>query len=100
MPANPKYLTQSPWQKVAKLSAGIIGGYTITALLHMFIAIQIPLHNEIIVTSTFSLFLIWCILLIIPYLFNNGWTVWIMYGAAIVILYLLYFFANKKNPFL
>ncbi len=100
MPANPKYLTKSPWQQFAKISAGILGGYLITALLHMILAIWIPLHNEVLITSIFSLFIVWCVLLIVPYLFENGWKAWGIYGASIIMLYVLYFFANKTNPFI
>lgn len=100
MPANPKYLTKSSWQKFAKLSAGIIGGYIISALLHMAFALWLPYHKEIIITSTFTLFICWCVLLIIPYLFKNGWVVWCLYLLVIVLLYAIYFFGNKNNPFI
>ena len=100
MPANPKYLTKSPWQKIAKISAGILGGYIITSLLHMILAIYIPFHNEVLITSIFSLSIVWCALLIIPYLFKNGWKAWGVYIISVILLYLLYFFANRNNPFI
>ncbi|CAM1359961.1 hypothetical protein [Tenacibaculum xiamenense] len=100
MPANQKFLTKSPWQQFAKISAGILGGYIITAILHMILAIWVPLHNEVLITSIFTLFIVWCILLIVPYLFKNGWKAWGIYGVSIILLYALYFIANKANPFI
>jgi len=99
MPANPKYLNKSPWQQGAKISAGLIGGYCISALLHMNLALLIPLHQEVLVTSTITLFLVWCTLIVIPYLFDNGWKAWGLYLIIIIILYSLYFFNKQNNPF-
>lgn len=99
MPANPKYLTQSKWQKFAKLSAGILGGYLISALLHMVFILLLPFHKEALVSSTFSLFIVWVVLLIIPYLFKNGWKVWGLYVVAILFLSVLFYFVNQQNPF-
>ncbi|PQJ21903.1 hypothetical protein [Tenacibaculum sp. SG-28] len=100
MPANSKYLTKSPWQKFAKLSAGIIGGYFIDALLHMNIALLIPKHHEVLVTTIVTFYIVWCALLIIPYLFKNGWKVWGLYGLSILLLLVSYYFNNQNNPFI
>lgn len=100
MPANSKYLTKSPWQKFAKLSAGIIGGYFIDALLHMNIALLLPVHHEVLVTTIVTFFIVWCALLILPYLFKNGWKVWGVYGISILLLLVSYYFNNQNNPFL
>lgn len=100
MPANPKYLTQSKWQKFAKLSAGILGGYLISALLHMVLILLLPFHKEALVSSTFSLFIVWVVLLIIPYLFKNGWKVWGLYLVVILFLSVLFYFVNQQNPFI
>lgn len=99
MPANPKYLTQSPWQKFAKLSAGILGGYLISALLHM--CIPILFHSkEVLIVSIFTLYIVWGLLLILPYLFKNGWKVWLLYLGVIILLYVVYHFSSQQNPFL
>ncbi|WP_233899943.1 hypothetical protein [Tenacibaculum piscium] len=100
MPANPKYLTKSPGQKFAKLSAGILGGYIITALIHMIFALILPYHVEVIIFSTFTFFMIWIVMLIIPYLFINGWKIWAGYLGIIILLYGLYYIANQQNPFI
>ncbi|MCH2032875.1 MAG: hypothetical protein MK202_05060 [Tenacibaculum sp.] len=100
MPANKKYLTTSPSQKAIKIIAGIIGGYIISSLLHMIAALIIPFNKEILVTATFSLFLIWMIFLIIPYLFENGYKVLICYTIVIASLYMMYSSLSNHNPFL
>lgn len=97
MPANPKYLNKSPWQQFAKLSAGILGGYIISSLLHMVLALFIFPHKIVIATSIVTLFIVWCTLLIIPYLFKNGWKVWGIYLFIIIILYILFYIGGKYN---
>lgn len=98
MPANSKYLTKSPWQKFAKLSAGILGGYAVTALLHMCLPLWLPNPKAVLITSIFTFFVVWCTLVIIPYLFKNGWKVWLLYLAICIVLYVVYYFGNQQNP--
>ncbi|PKV49240.1 hypothetical protein ATE84_1260 [Aquimarina sp. MAR_2010_214] len=100
MPANPKYLDKSPWQQFAKVSAGIIGGYIISALFHMCLPLWLPYPREILITSILTLFVVWCVLLIIPFLFKNGWKAWGMYLLIIVALYSIYYVGNLNNPFI
>ncbi len=100
MPANKKYLTQSPWQQFAKISAGLIGGYIISALFHMCLVLWLPYGKEILITSIYTHFIIWGILLILPYLFDNGWKAWAVYLISSIILFGIYFIGNQNNPFL
>ncbi|WP_431165989.1 hypothetical protein [Tenacibaculum halocynthiae] len=100
MPANTKYLTKSPSQQFAKVSAGVLGGYIISALLHMVLALWLPYSKEIMVTSIFSTFIVWCAFLIIPFLFKNGWKAWALYLNISLLLYIAYYFGNQNNPFL
>ncbi|RBW59325.1 hypothetical protein DS884_06190 [Tenacibaculum sp. E3R01] len=100
MPANTKYLTKSPSQQFAKVSAGVLGGYIISALLHMVLALWLPYSKEIMVTSIFSTFIVWCTCLIIPFLFKNGWKAWALYLIISLLLYIAYYFGNQNNPFL
>lgn len=99
MPANPKYLTKNPWQKFAKLSAGILGGYLVTALLHMCLPLWLPNPKAVLITSIFTFFIVWCTLLIIPYVFKNGWKAWILYLGISIVLYGIYYVGNQQNPF-
>lgn len=100
MPANKKYLTYAPWQRFAKISAGIIGGYIISALLHMDLALWLPHHKEILISSIFTTFVVWCALFTFPFLFKNGWKAWLFYLGVIGILYAIFYFGNQRNPFI
>ncbi|OSY87109.1 hypothetical protein WH52_12630 [Tenacibaculum holothuriorum] len=99
MPANPKYLTQSNSQKLAKLSAGIFGGYIVSALLHICLVVWLPNSKEILITIIYTHFIIWGLLLIIPYLFDNGWKAWGIYILSAILLFTIYQFGNQQNPF-
>ena len=100
MPANPKYLNKNPWQQFAKITAGLIGGYIITALFHMSLALWIPNGKEILITSIYTFYLVWCTLIIVPYLFKNGWKTWALYIIVALALYIVYYFGNQQNPFI
>lgn len=99
MPANKKYLTKSGWHKFAKISAGILGGYLISALFHMCLPLYLPSPKEVLITSIFTIFLVWSILLVLPFLFKNGWKAWLTYLIIITILYAIYSIKNQQNPF-
>ncbi|MCL6219217.1 hypothetical protein [Zunongwangia pacifica] len=98
MPANKKYLTTSFHQKFAKLTAGIIGGYSISALVHLLLGFWLPDHKIVFITSVFSLFLLWMLLVIIPYLYKNGWKVWGIYLSIIILLYVGVYFGKLYHP--
>lgn len=91
MPANKKYLTGSFHQRFAKITAGILGGYLITSGLFLTLALWID-HAAILYTMKFGGFIVWCGLLIVPFLFKNGWKAWGLYllpiGVFTLILYL------------
>ena len=98
MPANKKYLTTSFHQKFAKLTAGIFGGYLISALLHLLLAFWLPNHKIVFITSIFSIFLIWMVLIIVPYLSRNGWKVWGIYAALSILLYIGVYLGKIYHP--
>lgn len=100
MPANKKYLTTSKWQRFAKISAGILGGYIVTALFHMCLPLFLPYPKEVLITSIFTMFIIWCALLIIPFLFENGWKAWLLYLSIALVLFGIYLFGVRDNPFI
>ncbi|MBV7441378.1 hypothetical protein KRX57_08085 [Weeksellaceae bacterium TAE3-ERU29] len=99
MPANPKYLTKNPWQRFAKISAGILGGYLLSAIYHMVFALWLPFHKEVLVTIIITHFVVWCGLLIVPFLFKNGWHAWVLYLILIVIGLFLFYLGMQENPF-
>ncbi len=86
VPANKKYLTKSKWQKTAKISAAVLGGYLISLMAHLVLSMWLPDHRTVLITLQFSLYLLWIVLFIIPFLFRNGWKCWLIYGAVILVL--------------
>jgi len=94
MPANSKYLTTSPLQRILRISAGVIGGYIITALIHMVSALLLPWHKEVLALSIVIYFPIWAIFLFIPFFRKNGLTTWLYYLIIILLLYTIYYWAD------
>ncbi|WP_417887982.1 hypothetical protein [Zunongwangia sp.] len=94
MPAQKKYLTQKVHQKIAKFTAGFFGGYLLSALFHMVLALWLPNQRIILITSIYTLFLLWMLLFIIPYLFKNGWKVWGIYILVATALYAAYHYGE------
>lgn len=99
MPANPKYLNKSPWQSFAKISSGIVGGYLVTSLFHMCLALWLPNAKEVLITSVYTVFMLWITLLIGSFLFKNGWKAWGFYVIISIILFGVYYLGNLNNPF-
>lgn len=91
MPANQKYLS-SNWQKFAKLSCGLIGGYLVSGSLHLLIGSLVQHTRNYLVTSIVTVYLLWGVLLILPYLFKNGWIAWMIYGLITAICLWIYFY--------
>lgn len=78
MPANKKYLTSSKWQRLAKITAGLVGGFILSGSIHTAIAAWWS-RPEVIITSSFTLCLVWAGLMILAFLAKNGWKVWGLY---------------------
>lgn len=91
MPANTKYLS-TPLQKFLKLTAGLIGGYLVTASLHLFLGLWLP-RQDFLITMAFSSFILWASLFVVAFLAKNGWKIWGIY----LLISLLFFvpFAYK-----
>tara|TARA_R100001369_G_scaffold91389_1_gene132564 strand:+ start:702 stop:1004 length:303 start_codon:yes stop_codon:yes gene_type:complete len=98
MPANKKYLTTSSWQRFAKISAGIVGGYIISALLHIALAYWLPNPEIVLITSVYTLYILWVAIIIISFLTKNGWKLWALYLAIIIVLSVLIYFGKAYNP--
>ncbi|MDG3583805.1 hypothetical protein [Galbibacter pacificus] len=97
MPANKKYLTQSPWQRIAKITAGFIGGYIVTITLHLALATWLN-HVNVIITLTYSGFILWATLMIVAFLAKSGWKIWAIYLALAFLFYVIFYFGNMYNP--
>ncbi|MDT7830447.1 hypothetical protein RQM65_17395 [Pricia sp. S334] len=92
MPANKKYLTQSPALRFAKISAGFVGGYMVTQALHMLL-IKWWSTASAIITLQFAGFALWAILMILAFLSKNVWITWGVYllvtAGMLGILYII-----------
>lgn len=97
MPANPKYLTTSTWQRFAKISAGFLGGYLVTITLHLALSFWIH-HTYVLITSTFSGFILWAVLMVLAFLAKNGWKIWGVYLLITMIFCLVIYFSKMHNP--
>ncbi|MFD2101397.1 hypothetical protein [Flagellimonas iocasae] len=97
MPANKKYLTPSPSQRFAKITAAILGGLIVAVMFHMALASWFN-HVAVIITSTFSAFVLWAALMVVAFLGKNGWKVWGIYLLASLFLGVIYYFGNQINP--
>ncbi|RZK57665.1 MAG: hypothetical protein EOO87_02255 [Pedobacter sp.] len=91
MPANKKYLTKSPWLRLAKILVGTIGGYTLMLSLHLLICKVFP-QKDVIVTSFITGYILWAILLLLAFLSNNIWKIFTIYLVLTLIFSALYTF--------
>ena len=81
MPANKKYLTASPSQRLLKITAAIAGGYWVTTAF-MLCLMHFCSKKEVLVTMKFMAYLIWVVLMILAFLAKSGWKIWGWYLLA------------------
>lgn len=99
MPANKKYLTKSPIQRFAKISAGMIGGYFVTVSLHLALALWIN-HVDVLMTLRFGGFVLWVGLLIVAFLAKNGWKTWGIYLGITLVFSFAFYLGKIYHPVL
>ncbi len=97
MPANKKHLTPSASQRFAKVSAAILGGLIVAVMFHMALASWFN-HVAVIITSTFSAFILWAVLMVLAFLGKNGWKIWGIYLLTSTMLGVVFYFGNQINP--
>jgi len=97
MPANPKYLTQSKWQRFAKITAAILGGYFVSVTFHLALASWFNRAN-ILMTMAFSGFILWVVLMVIAFLAKNGWKIWGVYLLLSLLFCLFIYLGQTYNP--
>jgi hypothetical protein len=78
MPANKKYLTKSPWLRLSKILAGVVGGYAVMFSFHLLLTKVFP-KEQVIATSFFTGYILWALLLLLAFLIQNVWKVWGIY---------------------
>ena len=89
MPANKKYLTQSPWIRLSKILAGTVGGYSVMFSFHLLLT-RIFSEENVIATSFFTGYILWAILLLAAFLAQNHWKVWGVYAGLTLLFSLPY----------
>lgn len=97
MPANKKYLTKSVSQRIAKISAGLIGGYLVTVSLHMALSYWID-HVNVLLTLRFGGFILWAGLLILAFIGKNGWKTWAVYLLVTLVFSIIIYFGKIYIP--
>lgn len=97
MPANPKYLTQSKWQRFAKITAAILGGYIVSVSFHLALASWFNKTN-VVITMVFSGFILWVTLMIVAFLAKNGWKIWLIYLSLSLLFSVLLYLGQNYNP--
>ncbi|MEN0004513.1 MAG: hypothetical protein AAF798_10225 [Bacteroidota bacterium] len=84
MPANPKYLS-SGWTRFSKVTAAIIGTYFATMVLHVAVAKNVANDAPVVLTSTYSSFMMWVGLMIMVFLIRKAWAAWTILLSVIII---------------
>jgi hypothetical protein len=97
MPANPKYLTQSKWQRFAKITAAILGGYFVSVTFHLALASWFNRAN-ILMTMAFTGFILWVALMVIAFLAKSGWKIWGVYIFLTLFFCLFVYLGQIYNP--
>lgn len=93
MPAKKEYLT-SPGQRAIKIATAILGGYLLSTAFHLLIGALLPTEgrNIVMLTSTFTLFLLWGILMVLPFLAKSAWKVLGLYILLTLIFSVIIYF--------
>jgi hypothetical protein len=97
MPANPKYLTKSPWQRFAKITAAILGGYFVSVTFHLALASWLNRAN-VLMTMAFSGFILWVALMVVAFLAKSGWKIWGIYILLTLVFSLFIYLGQTYNP--
>ncbi|RAV27946.1 hypothetical protein [Sinomicrobium soli] len=97
MPPNKKYLTHSPLQRFAKISAGFLGGYMITEAFFMAFAAWLDPGNAL-MTLRFAGGILWVGLMVTAFLARNGWKIWGLYLLIALFLTLVTCAGKMNNP--
>lgn len=90
MPANKAYLNQNKTQRIVKLTAAIIGSLMVTTSSMLAIASWVSRPKVVFMTYAYMLIVIWCGLMLLAFLFKNGWKCWLWYGLLTLIFILLF----------
>ncbi|MEM6804661.1 MAG: hypothetical protein AAF696_24895 [Bacteroidota bacterium] len=90
MPAKAKYLS-SGWNRFSRVTAAILGTYAATVFLHMAIADAVVDDTPVLLTSTFSTFMVWCGLMVMVFMIKKTWLSWAILLGIVLISSLILF---------
>ncbi len=74
MPANPKYLTSSPFLRTIKILVGFIGGYVVSMTFHLMLTQIFPREN-VTITAGLTAVILWVCLMIYTFIAKSVWRV-------------------------
>lgn len=97
MPANPKYLTQSKWQRFAKITAAILGGYFVSVTFHLALAAWFS-RPDVLMTMAFTGFILWVLLMVVAFLAKSAWKIWAVYTLLTLLFCLFIYLGQNYNP--
>ena len=96
MPANKKYLS-SNWQRFAKITAGIFGGYFVTLSFHLALSFWFN-HTNVIITGAFTGFIMWATLMVLAFLSKNGWKILVIYLLITLLFSAIIYISKTYYP--
>ena len=91
MPAKKEYLT-TRGQRALKITAGLLGGYFVSLTLHLALAAVVPFKSDVMMTATFTLFIVWVALMLVAFMARNGWKIWGLYLLVTAVLSAIIYF--------
>lgn len=90
MPANKKYLTKSPVVRLLKITAGFFGGYAVSVSFHLLLA-RFFNPGDVLMTAYFSGIILWAVLLLLAFLVENVWKIWLIYAVLTLVFSIPFF---------
>lgn len=89
MPANPKYLS-SARGRIAKISAGILGGFLVTTAIHMTIGSYMNDKTYLVMTAIWSSWILWMGCLLLAFALRRPWISWSIFLGTVLLCVLLF----------
>ncbi|MEM7109720.1 MAG: hypothetical protein AAF519_15955 [Bacteroidota bacterium] len=88
MPVNPKYLSNS-WKRFSKVMAAIFGSLFVTGFVHAAIGKHAPNPLDVTMSTQYTSFLMWVFLMVLAYVINKAWHVWVLYIGLTLISFII-----------
>lgn len=84
MPANKKYLIQSPWARASKVLAAIFGGLIASTAFHLALGLWLD-TRVVMATTIYTMFIVWPLLMLVVYWIEKPWMAWaILIGITLI----------------